>query len=85
MENINLDGFRMVNIKPENALRERRVILGLTQQVVADRAQIPLQSYQQFESGTRDITRASFRLACRVFEALELNPRDFYNGECALK
>ena len=31
------------------------------------------------------ITRASFRLACRVFEALELNPRDFYNGECALK
>ena len=81
MENINLDGFRMVNIKPENALRERRVILGLTQQAVADRAQIPLQSYQQFESGKRKIRRASFEIACRVIEALEMTPTDFYHSE----
>ena len=77
----NLDGFRMVNIQPENALRERRVILGLTQQAVADRAKIPLQSYQQFESGKRKIRRASFEIACRVIEALEMTPTDFYHSE----
>ena len=81
MENVNLDGFCMVHIKPSGALRERRVVLGLTQQAVADRAKIPIQSYQQFESGKRNIRRASFDLACRVIEALEMSPTDFFHGE----
>ena len=81
MENISLDGFCTVHIKPESALRERRVILGLTQQAVADRAQIPIQSYQQFESGKRKIRRASFEIACRVIEALEMTPTDFYHAD----
>ncbi len=84
MENISLDGFCTVHIKPESALRERRVILGLTQQAVADRAQIPIQSYQQFESGKRKIRRASFEIACRVIEALEMTPTDFYHTDYSI-
>lgn len=81
MEDFNLDGFCLVHMKPESALRERRVILGLTQQAVADRAKIPIQSYQQFESGKRKIRRVSFDIACRVIEALEMTPTDFYHGD----
>lgn len=84
MENINLDGFCTVHVKPSGVLREQRVMLGLTQQAVADRAKIPIQSYQQFESGKRDICRASFSLACRVIEALEMNPTDFFHGEYSI-
>lgn len=84
MENFNLDGFCTVHMNPEGALRERRVILGLTQQAVADRAQIPIQSYQQFESGKRKIRRASFDIACRVIEALEMTPTDFYHGDYSI-
>lgn len=80
MEDFNLDGFCLVHMKPESALRERRVVLGLTQQAVADRAKIPIQSYQQFESGKRKIRRASFDIACRVIEALEMTPTDFFHG-----
>lgn len=76
-----LDGFQIVHMNESSMLRERRVILGLTQQAVADRAKIPLQSYQQFESGKRNIMRASFSIACRVLEALEMNISDFYHGE----
>ena len=82
---ISQSDFYKVVICSHSILKQQRISLDLTQQEVADRAAIHLQSYQQFESGTRDITRASFRLACRVFEALELYPRDFYNGECAIK
>ena len=80
----NLDGFQTVHVKEKDMLRERRIILGLTQQAVADRAKIPMQSYQQFESGKRNISRASFSIACRVLEALEINIYDFYHGEYAL-
>ena len=78
-----LDGFQLVHLKENDMLRERRVILGLTQQTVADRAKIPLQSYQQFESGKRSISRASFSIACRVLEALEMDIAGFYRGEYA--
>lgn len=61
-------------------LRSRRILLGLTQQTVADRAKIPLQSYQHFESGKRNIRRASFQIACKVVEALEMDISAFYHG-----
>lgn len=76
-----MDGYRLVHFSPNSMLRERRKILGLTQQKVADRAGIPLQSYQQFESGKRNIIRASFSIACRVIEALEMDITEFYHGE----
>ena len=76
-----LNDFEIILISSSNQLRAQRTLLNLTQQEVASRASIPLQSYQQFENGSREISRASFRLACRVFEALKLNPISFYNGE----
>ena len=77
----NLDGFHSINLTDGQMLRERRVILGLTQKAAAERAKIPLQSYQQFESGKRKIRRASFQLACQVLEALEMDIAAFHHGD----
>ena len=84
MENFSLDGFQVAHLKSDGILHERRVILGLTQMQVAEKAKIPLQSYQRFESGNRDIRTASFQIVCRVVEALEMNISDFYHGEYVL-
>ena len=81
MENFSLDGFQVAHLQDDGILRERRVILGLTQMQVAQKAKIPLQSYQRFESGDRDIQTASFQVACRVIEALDMNISDFFHGE----
>jgi len=88
MENFNLDGFQIVHtVEYDNGgsiLREKRVILGLTQKQVAEKAKVPLASYQRFESGERNIRTASFQLACRVIEALGMDVSDFYHGEYVL-
>lgn len=84
MSDFSLDGFQMVHMEERNILRERRVILGLTQKQVAEKAKIPFQSYQRFESGERNIMTASFQMACRVIEALGMNISDFYHGEYVL-
>lgn len=83
MEHIDLNGFQMCHLDDDqhSVLREKRVVLGLTQQQVADRAGIVLQQYQKFESGERDIMTSSFRTACKVIEALEMDIKDFYHGE----
>ena len=84
MEFDSLDGFQLCHVdnKPwPGILREKRVTLRMTQQQVADKAKIKLQQYQKFESGERNIMTCSFRIACRVIEALEMNVSDFYHGE----
>ncbi|MBO5570182.1 MAG: helix-turn-helix transcriptional regulator [Clostridia bacterium] len=62
-------------------LREKRLVLEMTQQEVADRAKISLSSYQKFESGDRNIRTASFEVACRVIMALDMDPTAFYEGK----
>ncbi|NCC05865.1 MAG: XRE family transcriptional regulator [Proteobacteria bacterium] len=84
MDKFSLDGFQIVHFDNKSILQERRVILGMTQKQVAEKAKIPLQSYQRFESGDRNIKTASFQVACRVLEALELNIADFFHGEYVL-
>ena len=84
IEEVNLDGFQICHIDPKDILREHRIMLGLTQQAVADRAGIPLQSYQAFESGKRKIMNASFNIACRVIRALEMDCMEFFSGEYSL-
>jgi len=84
MPEFSLDGFSFVHLEERNVLRERRVILGLTQKEVADKAKIPMQSYQRFESGERNIMTASFQMTCRVLQALELDITKFYNGDYAI-
>ena len=65
-------------------LRERRQILRLTQKEVADRAGIGLQHYQKFETEARKLNKASFDVACRVLEALEMNIADYFHGKYAV-
>ena len=84
MEEFSLDGFQIAHMSDKTILQERRVILGLTQKQVAEKANIPLQSYQRFESGDRNIKTASFQLVCRVLEALELDITRFHHGEYVL-
>lgn len=79
-----MDGFQIVAMEDHQMLHDRRIFLGLTQQKVADRAGIPLQSYQQFESGKRKIRRASFQIACQVLEALEMDIAGFHHGDYVL-
>lgn len=78
-----LSGFQMVHAHNDmhSILREKRVVLGLTQKQVADRANILLQQYQKFESGERNILSGSFKTACKVIEALEMDISKFYHGE----
>ena len=67
-----LDGFQILHPRAVSILSEKRQILRLTQQEVADRAKITLRQYQRLESGERNILTSSFGLACRVIEALDI-------------
>ena len=63
-----LDGFQTIIPTAAAVLSEKRQILRLTQQEVANRAKITLRQYQRLESGERNILTSSFGLACRVIE-----------------
>lgn len=78
---MDLSGFQMCHFDNKSILREKRVVLGLTQQQVADKAHIVLQQYQKFESGERNIMTCSFQIACRVIEALEMDITSFFHGD----
>ncbi|MCW6662768.1 helix-turn-helix domain-containing protein [Aerococcaceae bacterium NML190073] len=84
IETVSLDGFQTIHTNDRSILFERRIVLGLTQKQVAERANIPLQSYQRFESGDRKLSSASFNMACRVLEALEMDIAGFYHGDYIL-
>ena len=78
---MDLSGFQTCHLEEKSILRERRVILGMTQQQVADKAHIVLQQYQKFESGERNIMSCSFQIACRIIEALEMDITAFFHGD----
>jgi transcriptional regulator with XRE-family HTH domain len=83
MSDFDLSGYQICHLDDDmhSVLYEQRVIHGMTQKQVAEKAKITLQQYQKFESGARNIMTCSFRIACRVIEALEMNISDFYHGE----
>lgn len=77
------EGFRMVHMGAgvrDGLLREKRLVLELTQKQVAEKAKVALTSYQKFESGERNIRTASFDVACKVLLALEMDPTAFFKG-----
>lgn len=84
IEEMSLDGFQMIHPDDRSILFERRIVLGLTQKQVAERAKIPLQSYQRFENGNRKLNTASFTMACRVLEALEMDIAAYFHGNYVL-
>ena len=83
MEHFSLDGYSFYHPEKNKGsiLREKRLVLGLTQQQVADLAKISYCQYQRFESGERNIMTASFQIACRVIKALNMDINKFYNGD----
>ena len=78
-----LDGFQTIIPTAAAVLSVRRQMLRMTQQEVADRANITLRQYQRLESGERNILTSSFGLACRVIEALDMDVSKFYHGDYA--
>ena len=84
MEFEDLSGYCIVHANTKSILLERRILLGLTQKQVAEKAGIPYQSYQKFETGERNIKTASFNIACKVITALDMDITKFYNGEYSL-
>jgi len=86
MDDFDLSGFQMCHLDDDmhSVLYEQRIVHGMTQKQVAEKANITLQQYQKFESGARNIMTCSFRIACRVIEALDLNISDFYHGKYVL-
>ena len=86
MADFDLSGFRIVRsgTETDNTLREKRVHLMLTQKDVAIRAGITTAQYQKFESGTRNIRKASFDIACSVLQALEMDISSFFENKYAL-
>lgn len=80
-KNVKRDSCHFFHPQVSWELQVRRISLGLTQKQVAEKAHIPLQSYQRFESGAREIRTASFSIACRIIEALEMNISDYFHRE----
>lgn len=70
--------FYIAAVEVSEYLKNRRRELYLTQQAVADKAEIRLQQYRKFEGGKRSILKASFTVACAVLNALDIDISDFY-------
>lgn len=73
--------MNIMRVEEKWILRDFRNNLGLTQQQVADKANIQLRQYQRFESGERNLSSSSFNIACRVIEALGLDPTAYHRGD----
>jgi len=68
-------------VEEKDILKDFREKQGLTQQQVADKARIQLRQYQRFESGERQLSSSSFRIACAVLKALNLDIAKFECGD----
>ena len=64
-------------LSEQSILRRARAKLELSQQQVADKAKIHMQQYQ---TGTRNLSSATFDIACRVLEALEMDVVCYFHG-----
>ena len=67
-----------VDLPAHIIIRIRRLELNLTQQQVADKANILLRQYQRFELGERNITSASAKLMLSICMALKIDPYMFF-------
>ena len=54
-EEFSLAGYQTVHFSTASVLKERRLILGLSQKQVAERCGFAQQVYQRFESGNKDL------------------------------
>ena len=71
-----LDSFQTIIPTAAAVLSERRQMLRMTQQEVADRANITLRQYQRLESGERNILTSSFGFQRRKWENVSCEKPD---------
>lgn len=76
--------FQVMRVEEKWILRDFREKLAITQQEVADKANIQLRQYQRFEVGERNLSSSSFSIACRVIEALGLDIAKYHHGDYVL-
>lgn len=78
-----LDGYSLCHLAKDrhSILREKRLVLGLTQQQLANKAKVSFSQYQKFESGERNIMTASFQNVCKVIRALDMDVNKFFDGD----
>ena len=79
-----MSGFSTVHMGAgarDGTLKEKRLVLEMTQQQVAEKAKISLSSYQKFESGDRNIRTASFEVTCRVLRRFAWIPPLFLKAD----
>jgi transcriptional regulator with XRE-family HTH domain len=69
-----------VKREEKDILIEARKKLGLTQQQVADKADVAMRHYQMFEGGRRKLSTSSFWTASKILQALELDVTTFARG-----
>jgi len=72
--------LQVCRVEEKWILRDYRKKLGLTQQEVADKARIQLRQYQRFEGDEANLSSSSFNIACRVMDALGLDPTTYHKG-----
>lgn len=74
---INGSIFEVIELD-HHILKARRTELKMTQQQVADAAEIQLRQYQRLESGERTMASASLRIGLSICYVLKLDPYRFY-------
>ena len=74
---INGSTFEVIELD-HHILKARRNELKLTQQQVANEAEIQLRQYQRLESGERTMASASLRIGLSICYVLKLDPYRFY-------
>jgi Predicted transcriptional regulators len=66
----NKRSFSEQDFKRKNYLKQRRVLLNMTQQDVAERAKVSLRTYQSYE---QDVRQPSIQVALRIARALRID------------
>lgn len=77
-EIINSEEYIIVETE-RSILYRRRNQMKLTQQQVADKANITIRQYQRLESGERNMHSASLQVALSICDVLKLDPHRFIN------
>lgn len=69
--------FSEQDFKRKNHLKQRRVLLNMTQQEVAERAKVSLRTYQSYE---QDVRQPSIQVALRIALALRIDCESLWDA-----
>lgn len=73
----NRRSFSEQDFKRKNHLKQRRVLLNMTQQDLSDKANVPLRTYQSYE---QDVRQPSIQVALRIALALRIDCESLWDA-----